>query len=339
VGSRGNDLQDSKAINTYVLSLRQQCNLMEGGNPLYCDARLPNPFQGIAQFTGTSFFSSSTLSRTQLAAPFPEFGSINEVSLNTSKSWYNSLQMALEMRRKGGLNLMASFTLSKQIEQTGFNDVQRGTMQRGLVSFDQPMRISAAAIYELPFGPNKHFLSSSGRLVSRLVGGWEGAVFLTYNTGMPWSLPSNVIYVKNAALPVNWDSAIVQGVKPCIATWNDNGSITMQPFSVQDGCTSYNFLIAPRYAPRFTSLRDSQIRLQTAPQADISLNKMTRISEKTGVQFRCEAFNATNTFLFYLQQFNNNPNSSLFGTLTKAAVSRSNSNRPRLVQLGVKFIW
>ncbi len=34
----------------------------------------------------------------------------------------------------------------------------------------------------------------------------------------------------------------------------------MQPASVTARCTDYNFLIAPRYAPRFTPLRDPRLR-------------------------------------------------------------------------------
>jgi hypothetical protein len=108
---------------------------------------------------------------------------------------------------------------------------------------------------------------------------------------------------------------------------------------VSYGCTDYNFLVPPRFTPRFTTTNDGRTRLHYAPQMDLSLNKMTRLTEKTALQFRVEAFNATNTFVFYTQAFNNNVNSALFGTLNKASVARSSSNRPRVVQLGVKFIW
>jgi hypothetical protein len=90
-----------------------------------------------------------------------------------------------------------------------------------------------------------------------------------------------------------------------------------------------------RYAP----LRDGRIRLHTAPTADVSLNKMTRITETVGVQFRIEAFNITNTYVHSRQGFNTNPESSSFGTLTRAAVSSTNSNLPRNIQLGFKLIW
>jgi hypothetical protein len=111
----------------------------------------------------------------------------------------------------------------------------------------------------------------------------------------------------------------------------------MQSFS--KNCSGYNFLITPRFAPRFTPNRDSRLRLHTAPQADISLNKSTRITENTRLQFRAEAFNAFNTYMFYNGAFNNNPQSANFGSVEKAAVGFEQTNRPRYIQLAVKFLW
>ena len=339
VGSRGTDLQDSYSYNNYGLPLRTQCNLMEGGNPLYCDERIQNPFYGLAPFAGTSYYSSPTLARTTLAVEYPQFGGLTEVNRNDGRSWYNSMQVTWETRGKGGLNLMAAYTLSKQIQQSGWLDTLRMVPQRSLVSYDRPHRLSIGGIYELPFGRGKRWLNGSHPLWSRLVGGWENTTMFFYESGGPWALPS-VLYVKDARVDhVDWSAPDVRAVKPCIARWNDNGTITMQPFSVSYGCTEYNFLVPPRFTPRFTTTYDGRIRQHYAPQVDLSLNKMTRITEKTAVQFRAEAFNATNTFVFYTQAFNNNVNSALFGTLNKASVSRSSCNRPRVIQLGVKFVW
>ena len=83
VGSRGKNLESSQAVNFIPLSLRQQCDAWEGGTAAYCQALVPNPFYQVAPFSGTSYFSSPTLARSTLAAPYPQFGGITMVRIQT----------------------------------------------------------------------------------------------------------------------------------------------------------------------------------------------------------------------------------------------------------------
>ncbi len=340
VGSRGKNLQSSRSYNLYSLDFRKTCNPMEGGNPTYCNQLVANPFAGIQSFYGTTYYSAASVSRATLALGYPHFGSLAEVARNDAASWYNSMQITWETRAKNGFNILAAYTLAKQIEQNGFNDVYAGVLQRGLVNFDRPHTLTVSTVYELPFGKGKHWAAGAGRFTSRLVSGWKMSMILNVRSGMPWALPSNVIYVKEAKIDnIDWSAPIIRGVKPCVARWNDNGTITMQAFSTQYGCTDYNFLITPSYAPRVTPNYDGRLRIHTAPIMDFSLNKTTQITERISTRFSAEAFNLTNTFDFYNYQFSNNANSSLFGTITKDAVGRDGTNMPRTIQIGIKVIW
>jgi hypothetical protein len=129
----------------------------------------------------------------------------------------------------------------------------------------------------------------------------------------------------------------VQVVNPCAAQWNTNGSITLQSFSSKAGCTDYNFLAEPLFAPAAEPAYSGQIRTMSAPNADASVNKTTRIRERATIQFRPEVFNVSNKFNFYQAQPNSTLTSSAFGSVTKANVSSSNGNQPRVIQLSVKF--
>lgn len=340
VGSRTRNMQDSRAFNTYDLAFRQGCNLMEGGNPAYCDQLLANPLYGLQPFFGTNSFSSQNTSRATQAVPYPAFGSLTELTRNDGATWYNSFQLTVETRRRAGMNLLATYTLSKNIYRSGYSDVQRNIMQQGVYQFDRTHRLTLGAVYQLPFGEGRPLLNTSNRFWKRVVSGWETTWMLQAQSGLPWALPSNVLYMKEGKVDsIDWSNPRVYGVKPCVARWNDNGSITMQAFSVQNGCSDYNFLVLPRYAPRLTPNYDGRLRLHAVPQADASLNKLTRVTENTAVQFRAEVFNVFNTYYFYGAQFNNNPESSTFGSLDKASVATGSANYPRYVQLGVKFIW
>ena len=339
-GNRTHKLQTSRPYNDPSAEFRANCNPLEGGKPGYCDERLPNPFYALAPFEGTSLGTSPTVARNALNRPFPAFGALTQNGRNDGKVWYDSLQLSLQRRSRNGLTLTFSYTLSKMIEQQGWLDAQRYVPQRGLYQYDRPHSIRAGSIWQLPFGRSQRFLNTSHPVWSRLVGGWEHTVSFQYSTGTPWALPGNVRYLKEGKLPdIDWSAPKIQAVRPCVARYNTDNTITLQPYSVAYGCTGYNFLILPQYAPREASNYDGRSRLHAVPQADMSLNKLTRITEKTAIQFRAEAFNVFNTFYFPLQQFNNNAENANFGQLIKETVAQGNANFPRQIQLAVKFIF
>lgn len=338
VGSRGKNLESSQSVNFIPLGLRQQCDAWEGGTASYCQALIANPFYQLAPFSGTSYYSSPTLARSTLSTPYPQFGGITMNDKNANASWYNSFQVSYEVRAKNGLTLVANWTLSKQVYQNGYNDIQQLVPERSIYQYDQPESVKFSAVYELPFGKGKRFWNTSHRFVSRLVSGWETNILLSYHSGTPWRMPSNFIYVHEAKLPnINWNLPVVQVVQPCVAQWNTNGTITMQSFSTKAGCSSYNFLSEPLFAPAAEPTYSGQIRTMSAPNADASLNKSTRITEHTSVQFRAEVFNVSNKFNFYQSQPSSSLTSSAFGSVNKANVSSSSGNQPRVIQLSVKF--
>ncbi|MGA2329402.1 MAG: TonB-dependent receptor [Bryobacteraceae bacterium] len=341
VGNRTRNLQTSRSFNELNLATRQACNVAEGGNPLYCDQLLPNPFYGLAPFLGTSYYSSATLTRANLLRPYPQFGSLTELARNDGAIWYNALQLTFETRRRKGINLISTYTFSKSIEQNGFLDVQRNIVQRGLAALDVTHRFTLGAIYQLPFGKGRRFLSTTHPFWSRLVSGWESNAMFVWASGIPWTLPANVYYVKEAKIDnIDWSAPKVYGVRPCVARWNDNGTITMQAFSIAAGCTEYNFLEGPRYGPaRLTPISDGRLRLQAVPNLDFSLTKETRVNERLGVQFRAEAFNLMNKYQFPLLQFNNNPEDANFGSLTPATAASTAASYPRQIQFAVKLIF
>lgn len=350
VGNRSYNLQSfadesRRQLNVTSVADRSKCNLLEGGNPAFCDERVPNPFQGLEPFRGTTQFSAPVLSRSDLFRPYPHFGAdIWDVGRNDGRLWYNSMQVTYETRNFNGLNLNVVYTLAKAVERQIFTDVARDLQANTLAANDRPHRFVMNALYELPFGRGKAFGSSAPGWIEKFIGGWQANAMFTWQSGTPWDLPTNVRYLKEAKLDnIDWSAPVVQGVRPCVARYNDNGTITPQSFSVAAGCgndvSTYNFLILPRFAPRETPDRDGRLRLHTAPQLDASLNKMTQITERFRLQFRAEAFNATNTYMFYRGQFNNNPENANFGSIIKGNVGFGDTNFPRHVQLGLKLIF
>ena len=349
VGNRTYKLETNRAYNDPPLSWRKQCNPLEGGSPAFCDALQPNPFFGLAPFAGTTLGTDPTISRNALNRPFPQFGGFTQNGRNDGKVWYNSMQVTYTQRTKGGLNMTVAYTLSKMMERWGFNDTPANVISQSLYPWDRTHAFKVGSVWELPFGQGRRLFNTSNKFWSRVASGWQHTAIFQFTSGRPWDLPSNVLYVKEAKLPnIDWNASKIYGVRPCVATYNTQGTaITLQSFSntqeIRDrfGCsaTDYNFLVLPNYAPRVTPTRDGRLRMHAVPQLDMSVNKLTRITEKINVQFRAEAFNISNTFYFPLQQFDNNANSSTFGTITKGTVSQGNANFPRQIQFALKLIF
>jgi hypothetical protein len=101
------------------------------------------------------------------------------------------------------------------------------------------------------------------------------------------------------------------------------------------GCTSYSWLIQPQYAPRAMQYLDSRLRLHTTPNLDLSMMKQTAITERLGLQFRLEAYNAFNTQNSAGASFNNSPTATTFGKIVRT----SGAVGARVVQLGAKLVW
>src|SRR3982074_1142519 len=125
-----------------------------------------------------------TISRFNLNRPFPEFGSFQQRGRNDGKVWYNSMQIAYQIRGAAGMNLTFAYTFSKMIEQaalsnsfmgagtSAFTDTQQQIPQRSVYAFDRPHVLKIGTVWELPFGKGKHFVNTSHPVLSRLVSGW-----------------------------------------------------------------------------------------------------------------------------------------------------------------------
>jgi hypothetical protein len=370
VGSRSYNLNMNADYNNAPISVRNQCNPMVGGNTTVCNATYPNPFKGIAAFTGTSYATANTISYSQLNRPFPQFsGAVVQYGRNDSWIRYNSFQLNINYRTRSGVSVLANYTLSKQIEEWGLNDPLTNTYQQGPYTLDRPQVIKVTAIAPLPFGDGQKFGASTNRFVRRLISGWEYTTFLLDPlSGYPQPLPSNAIMLKDPRTPgggfsghVDWKAYTVRYWNPCVLKWYDStaqypqGYIAATPASVTLGCgafdsrlgdskfpDAYAWLQTPSNNPRYTPYRSGQIRKHHAFQLDLSLMKRTKITERMSCQIGVEAFNAFNHNYFGRTDASTNPdNNLLFGAVLPGVVGNVNNQniQPRFLQLRFKFFW
>jgi hypothetical protein len=352
VGSRTVGANDEKAFNIPSAAFRKQCYLMEGGRPGYCNETIPNPFKGIEAFRGTTHFTADRLTRYQLNRPFPQFsGDMLQQGLNTSKIWYNSLQINFNQRVGRDLTLMWNYTLSKMIERWGYNDAFNDVRQQGLYFNDRPHYLKFNTVYDLPFGRGKKFGGNMGKLANAFAGGWTVSTYTQWSSGEPNNLPGNVIMLKDPRTiggdwqgTVDWKLHQIKGWNPCVLRQFDDGRIVPQSFSIARGCSStdfsqYAWLMTSSYAPRYTPYRSGQIRKQQLFNIDLAISKTINITERLRAQIRGEAFNLTNYYFFGRDSnFNTNPNDPNFGTIFPHQAWIGNGY-PRQVQIGFKAFW
>jgi hypothetical protein len=361
VGSRSYNLNMEAQYNIPSLAVRKQCNLLEGGLPSVCDASVPNPFKGIAAFNGTSYYTANTISYYNLTRAFPQFsGDMTQYGRNDSSIWYNSFQLNYNRRVRGGLTLLANYTLSKQLEQWGFNDRWTNAYQQGLYYLDRPQVLKVTGIYDLPFGKGKRFGTDAHGFVDRLISGWQWTTFfLDPFSGYPATQPgsgtsgSNAFPLKDPRTPgggfngeVNWKGYVVREWNPCVLRQFNDGHIEPTPNSLANGCGSdwsnnwgnYAWLETASYTPRYTSYRSPNVRVHHAVQMDASLLKRTKITERTSCELGFEAFNLLNHNYFGRSNLVTDPNDINFGAVVPSTVNTQNI-LPRQIQVRFKFFW
>ncbi|MBB5338986.1 hypothetical protein [Tunturiibacter gelidoferens] len=136
----------------------------------------------------------------QALRPFPQYHLVNTGAYgeNHGQLSYNALTAKLERRYHNGLNLLASYTWSKILTDTG--NIIGGSLggsytasiqnplnlkaEKAISPQDTPQIFVISYIYDLPFGKDKSFLSRGG-VVNYLVGGWSVSGIQRYQSGQP----------------------------------------------------------------------------------------------------------------------------------------------------------
>jgi hypothetical protein len=240
---------------------------------------------------------------------------------------YDSLQATLTHRFSAGYQIQTSYTFSKSISwATSWMDPSQFQRNRALSSFDRPHNLQVGWVAELPFGEGKPFATTG--IAKLLLGGWQlNGIFSSYS-GTPFTVTAsgtslNAVANLQTADQVKDDVKILGGTGP--------GQPYFDPLAfrsvtdVRYGNTGLNTLRGPGVV-----------------NLDLGLFREFRV-RGLQIQFRAEAFNATNTPHF------NNPGANVSnmrlnadGTVnTLGGFTEITSARPdeRQVRLGVRIAF
>jgi Carboxypeptidase regulatory-like domain len=222
--------------------------------------------------------------------PYPIFQGISG-STDNAVSNYNSLQASITKRMTNGVSLSFNYVWSHMLDdmdssgwgsRAGPQDFQNAFNPAANYSnsnFDVRHAFKGYAVYELPFGTGKRFLSGN-RLMDEAVGGWEISGTLVLSTGNPFTVTNNQnnTYAQAGASYPNWVPGV--STKPAnrgIANWFNPGAFS-QPANGTFGNVPRNSL----YGPGLNQVNLSASKTFSLPWEDVK------------IQFRCDAQNAFN---------------------------------------------
>jgi hypothetical protein len=235
----------------------------------------------------------------QSLRPYPEFfdpakpelgvqstGRIRYID-SFGESFYHGLQFKLDKRTSRGLTFGIAYTYSKSHGDGEAGGQEGASLQnprdrrgsRGLFSFDQTHRTVANFVWELPGREMKG-------VAGTLIGGWQVNGILTIASGFPFTVTQGGgdLGLPNGSVrpDVVGDAELDSPTRKLWFNPQAYQRVTCQIPSRPDLC-------------HFGSAGYSQLRSPGQRNVDFSMYKNFPIKEKYNVQFRWEAFNATNT--------------------------------------------
>ncbi|HUQ90282.1 MAG TPA: TonB-dependent receptor [Bryobacteraceae bacterium] len=279
---------------------------------------------------------------TQAFRGVPKVNGIQGVSAADANNRYHAFNVKVEKRFSRGFNLLANYTISKNLETYGSGDssyAQNGNTSLPLYAFnrsrdngpaalDIPRRFVVSYGYELPFGQGKRFLNYSG-VAGKVVGGWQVNGITTVRGGFPTDIRVSV-------------------VPPTFATFNVPNRVAGVSMYVPDKGVDQYFNPAAFTIPgtvrslqgaAIQTFGDSARHVARGPGAmnfDFSAFKNVALLESMSLQFRAEFFNLTNTPTFFLEPANGpglSVGNPIFGKLSNStAVGRQ-------IQFGLKLLF
>jgi hypothetical protein len=276
-----------------------------------------------------------------LRVPYIGYSSESESYTAAGISAYHALQTHIEKRLSHGLRVGASYTFSHSTdEQSAMGLFYNGNNPLnlrsgyGLSDFDRKHVLNFTYTYQLP----KFFALSS--LKGRIADGWAISGLTVIQSGQPYSVVDysgavgSIFYgvndgITNPVVPLS-------GCTPSQALTGDSGATPGLP-ALKASCFSLPLLspgalngAIPSNDPYETNFIDQGqrniFRQSWQRRADISLVKMTAITERASLKFSFDVFNLTNTASFDIPidnvnqniNFNGFPNTGLPATLATA---------------------
>ncbi len=310
------------------------------GTHLSRQFNLNMPFRSIAFYEqfGTGF---PTL--------FPQLSTITAFDF-VANSIYSASQFSLTKRYTSGYFFRLNYSYSKSIDQSsqfsgasdgGFGqalDARNLSLERARSDWDRGHIVTATFSYQLPVGRGKRYLPHTNRWENGVLGGWQLAGNLIFETGQPFTIEDSSVNANigestrpnRIATGYNYTGTGKRGV--------DFPWYVPTDFAAVPACASRTNCSPDQYGFLPFAPGNSGRNILDGPgkqNIDLSMLKNWLLSEsgRKRIQLRWEVFNIFNHANFQLPNRNFNDTAAGYISATQA----SGSGGPRIMQFALRY--
>jgi hypothetical protein len=285
-------------------------------------------FRNANQATPSGYLPAGSPTTTAGRTPFANMGGVQYVH-DYGTGNYNAFSVKATRRFNNGLNVIASYTLGKSLDDTSGvrnqgndnlypQDSECVACEYGRSAFDVHNRIVGSVLYELPIGPGK-LLPVTNKAVVAAIGGWQVGGIFTHQTGQ---VGTPLLGFDNAGIASpfgNFDRPNPTGISPYLKGSARTTNDWVNKAAYQNATPGF-----------FGTLQRGSFTGPGFTNLDASLHKVFFMpyNEKHQLSIRFEAFNSLNHANW------NNPtlttSSATFGRISGAGSMRQ-------LQLAAKY--
>ncbi len=271
-------------------------------------ANVPNPFfNKLAEDKMPGQLRTQTnVAISQLLRQYPQYGDIQQRLTPLGANRYQALQIQLQRPFVNGLNMVMGYNYNREMNKEYYDEQDNFTDTLTYFRAVNPRhRMTGAAIYQLPIGNGRRFLSKANKFVDGVFGGWSLSGLGSFNTGQ---------YLRFGGFLVDGDPSVANPTKT-------------RAFDTT------KFQRLPAFTRRTNPLQYEGIKGMRFKNIDLTLAKTFPVTEKIKFELRMESYNATNSF-------NGDLPSTAFGT---SAFGTITAQQPgylgRQFQYSGRFTW